>query len=82
MPPPRFWRSLLCASLGCGLWLIQDASAQVSVAGATSAGAGSQLVIPFENLTHEPRVFWLSEGSSVLLTENLRALGVPVFTRD
>jgi tetratricopeptide (TPR) repeat protein len=79
---PLLWRSVSCLSLACGLWPIPDASAQIPVAGAASAGAGFQLVIPFENLTREPRVYWLSEGSSVLLAENLRALGVPVFTRD
>jgi tetratricopeptide (TPR) repeat protein/TolB-like protein len=40
------------------------------------------LVIPFENATREPRVFWLSEGSAVLLTDDLRALGVPAIARD
>ena len=41
-----------------------------------------QLVIPFENGTREPRGYWLSEGSAVLLTDDLNALGVPVITRD
>jgi Flp pilus assembly protein TadD len=42
----------------------------------------SQLVIPFENVTRDPRGIWLGEGSSVLLTEDLRALGMPAITRD
>ena len=41
-----------------------------------------QLVIPFENGTREPRGYWLSEGSAVLLTDDLNALGVPAITRD
>ena len=41
-----------------------------------------QLVIPFENAAHEPRGYWLGEGSAVLLTDDLNALGVPAITRD
>lgn len=41
-----------------------------------------QLVIPFENTTREPRGYWLSEGSAVILTDDLIALGVPAITRD
>jgi tetratricopeptide (TPR) repeat protein len=33
------------------------------------------LVMPFENLKREGRVFWLTEASSVLLTDDLSALG-------
>ena len=40
------------------------------------------LVIPFENATHEPRGYWLGEGSAVILNEDLIALGVPAITRD
>lgn len=57
------------------------AVAQVAPAIAPALPA-SQLVIPFENLTREPRLYWLSEGSAVLLAEDFRALGVPVFSRD
>jgi len=41
-----------------------------------------QLVIPFENAAREPRGYWLGEGSAVLLTDDLNALGVPAITRD
>ena len=41
-----------------------------------------QLVIPFENATGEPRTYWLSEGSAVLLTDDLIALGVPAIRRE
>ena len=41
-----------------------------------------QLVIPFENATREPRGYWLSEGSAVLLTDDLNALGAQAITRD
>ena len=40
------------------------------------------LVIPFENVTRDPRGFWLTEGSAVLLTDDLIALGLPAITRD
>ena len=35
---------------------------------AAQAAAGSRiLVVPFENIQHEPRLHWLSEASAVLL---------------
>jgi tetratricopeptide (TPR) repeat protein len=40
------------------------------------------LVIPFENPSHDAPIFWLGEAASVLLTEDLEELGVPVITRD
>lgn len=40
------------------------------------------LVIPFENTTHEGRVYWLSEASAVALTDDLLALGAPAITRE
>jgi tetratricopeptide (TPR) repeat protein len=47
-----------------------------------SPAAARTLVLPFENAGREPRVFWLGEGSAVLLSDDLGALGVPVVTRD
>lgn len=40
------------------------------------------LVIPFENARQEARLYWLSEGSAVLLTDDLLALGAQALTRD
>ena len=40
------------------------------------------LVIPFENATREARLYWLSEGSAVLLTDDLMALGASVISRE
>jgi tetratricopeptide (TPR) repeat protein len=40
------------------------------------------LVVPFENESSQPRIYWLSEGSAVLLTDNLGSLGVPVIRRE
>src|SRR5438552_8553329 len=54
-----------------------SASAQSPV----SVGA-RQLVMPFENATREPRFNWLAEGSSVVLTDDLVALGAQAISRD
>lgn len=45
------------------------------------AGA-RQLVMPFENATHEPRFNWLSEGAASVLTDDLGALGAQALSRD
>jgi len=56
---------------------------------ATSASAQSlvsigarQLVMPFENETHELRYDWLAEGAASLLTEDLTALGAKALSRE
>jgi tetratricopeptide (TPR) repeat protein len=43
---------------------------------------GRQLVVPFESLTRQPHYQWLSEGSAVILTDDLLALGAPAITRE
>ena len=40
------------------------------------------LVMPFENVTRDSRIFWLTEAASVLLADNLNALGVNAITRE
>jgi Flp pilus assembly protein TadD len=40
------------------------------------------LVVPFENASGEPRLYWLAEGSAVILADALQAAGVPAITRD
>ncbi|MBI4487067.1 MAG: hypothetical protein HY655_13745, partial [Acidobacteria bacterium] len=40
------------------------------------------LVMPFDNVKREGRIFWMSEASAVLMTDDLRALGVDAITRD
>jgi tetratricopeptide (TPR) repeat protein len=40
------------------------------------------LVIPFENVTRESRIFWLSEASAVILADDLNALGAQAFARE
>ena len=39
------------------------------------------LVMPFENVTREGRLFWLTEAAAVLLTDDLNALGTGAITR-
>jgi len=40
------------------------------------------LVIPFDNAQREARLYWLSEGSAVALTDDLLALGARAITRE
>jgi tetratricopeptide (TPR) repeat protein len=60
-------------------------AAAACLAGASSARAQAQaarvLVVPFENVTREGRIFWLTEASAVLLTDDLNALGVGAISR-
>jgi len=44
--------------------------------------AGRILVMPFENVSRDARIVWLGEASSVLLADDLNALGAPAITRD
>jgi len=69
-----------------GLWLIALCCAALAEAQTTTPPApptqARLLVIPFENATHEGRVYWLGEASAVALTDDLLALGAPAITRD
>jgi tetratricopeptide (TPR) repeat protein len=40
------------------------------------------LVMPFENVRRDPRIFWLGEASAVLLTDAVNALGGDAVTRQ
>ena len=44
--------------------------------------AGRILVMPFENVSHDSRIVWLGEAASVLLADDLNALGAAAITRD
>ena len=63
----------------CGLAPPASAAAQVVT---QAPPAGLHFVIPFENASGEPRIYWLSEGSAVLLTDHLGVLGIPVIRRE
>jgi tetratricopeptide (TPR) repeat protein len=39
------------------------------------------LVVPFDNVKREGRIFWLGEASAVLLTDDLNAVGADAITR-
>jgi tetratricopeptide (TPR) repeat protein len=58
--------------------------ALVLLAARTSSAAAETgiLVMPFENVKRDARIFWLGEASSVLLTDDLTALGGTVVTRQ
>ena len=68
-----------CLLLALGAWGLVPGTA---VAQSLVPVSARQLVMPFENVTREPRLFWLSEGSAVLLADDLIALGAPAITRD
>jgi tetratricopeptide (TPR) repeat protein len=53
----------------------------VYAAAAQTPPSGRILVMPFENLKREGRIFWLGEASAVLLTDDLSALGANPITR-
>jgi len=61
---------VVLASFGC---LAGSAAAQP---------VGRILVMPFENVTRDSRIFWLSEASAVVLADDLSALGVDAMARE
>jgi len=68
-----------CLALISGLVLASHAVAQTVP---VTAPAALNLVVPFQNASGEPRIYWLSEGSAILLTDDLGSLGVPVIRRE
>lgn len=64
------------------LALVACLLANVRAAPAQNASAGRILVMPFETGTPDAKSSWLGEASSVLLAEDLNALGGIAFTRD
>jgi Tfp pilus assembly protein PilF len=69
------------------LWFLVPCSAFAQPAQAPSSvrepSPGERiLVIPFENPAREPRVYWVSEASAVLLADDLVALGKNAHTRE
>jgi tetratricopeptide (TPR) repeat protein len=69
-------------------WTIVALSVSIGTASAapaqaqTAVTASRVLVMPFETETREPRSYWLGEGSAVILTDSLLALGLPVMGRE
>jgi tetratricopeptide (TPR) repeat protein len=62
------------------LWLL--IAACVSASAASAQPPDRQLVVPFDNQSRQPQYHWLSEGSAVILTDDLIALGSPAITRE
>ena len=50
--------------------------------GASAQTAHRILVMPFENVTRDSRIFWLTEAAAVLLADHLNAFGAGAITRD
>src|SRR5678815_4270677 len=48
----------------------------------TAPNAPRVLVMPFENVTRDNRIFWLGEACAVLLADDLNALGGAAITRE
>jgi bacteriochlorophyll 4-vinyl reductase len=71
-PPAVLLALLLAGGLAAG------AAAQAPA----PAGSGRVLVIPFDNASKQPRLAWMGEGASILLTDRLEALGVDAMGRD
>jgi tetratricopeptide (TPR) repeat protein len=64
-------------------WLLVLVVAVYGVARPVAAQPPSRiLVMPFENLKRDGRIFWLTEASAVLLTDDLNALGANAITRQ
>lgn len=63
------------------------AAASLTLAASASAQpalptAAPYLVVPFENMAGESRLYWLGEASAVLLTDHLNAVGAPAIRRE
>jgi len=52
------------------------------VAESKSQPGERMLVIPFENPSREPRIYWIGEASAVLLADDLNAFGKRAYTRE
>src|SRR5438105_545965 len=67
--------------LAAGLALVASGFGR-TVAVADAEDAQRLLVMPFENVSHDSRIFWLGEASAVLLADGLNALGTNAITRE
>ena len=68
------WAIVFASSIGTG---------RAAGLPAQAPGTASRvLVMPFETATREPRSYWLGEGSAIILSDSLTALGLPVMRRN
>ncbi|MGE3511098.1 MAG: tetratricopeptide repeat protein [Vicinamibacterales bacterium] len=70
-------RSALAAVVSLGL-LIGTAAAQPL----SAAGGHRVLVMPFDNVTQDGKIVWLSEAAAVLVADDLNAMGLQAITRE
>lgn len=70
--------AFVAVALGCRASLA--GAQQVSTPNADRSG-NRVLVMPFDNVSREGRIFWLGEASAVLLADELNALGGNAITR-
>jgi len=75
------------AAVAISAWTIVSLNSAASAAAAPAqksapTTASRVLVMPFQTATREPRSYWLGEGSAVILSDSLLALGLPVMRRD
>src|SRR5687768_12415279 len=77
--------------LGAGFWFLVLGAALAGAQPPSPDGFGAPrpadrnerfLVVPFENPAREPRLYWVSEASAVLLADDLNALGKHAHTRE
>lgn len=66
---------------GPGADLFLGVGADLRVGPEPQSSPARILVMPFENVKREGRIFWLGEASAVLLTDDLLALGASAITR-
>ncbi len=64
------------------VWIGTASAAQAQALMPATPAASRVLVMPFETTTRDPRSYWLGEASSVILTDSLLGLGLPVMRRD
>jgi len=71
------WRAVLFA-----LALVSTCGTAAAQTSAATAADARVLVVPFDNVALDGRIFWLGEASAVLLADDLNALGVAAITRE
>ena len=70
-------------AVGLVLALVGAALQVPSPPPSSPVAAGNRiLVMPFENVTRNSRIFWLGEASAVLLADDLNTLGSDAITRE
>jgi tetratricopeptide (TPR) repeat protein len=80
--PALGWSTGRIAALGATPDFQHGPSGQTSGVPTAQIPPSRILVMPFENLKREGRIFWLAEASAVLLTDDLNALGASAITRQ